>query len=84
MEVTRTIGENEDKEQKRKERDVEDGLSQRKERVRRLDIARPQFSHYTQLTQPRFAILVAIERLGLIRLPKMVVWLIGKNQDEYC
>ena len=69
----------EDREQKRKERDIEKDLNRRQEKAQRLDDVRPQFNHYTRLTQPRFAILAAIEVSGLIRLAKKVDRPIGKN-----
>ncbi|XP_052209227.1 uncharacterized protein LOC127812745 [Diospyros lotus] len=82
-EVMWTVTIDEDRERKRKERDIEEDLNRRQERARRLDDVRPQFNHYTQLTQPRSTILEAIKGLGLIRLPKKVDRPIGKNQDEY-
>ncbi|XP_052204085.1 uncharacterized protein LOC127809363 [Diospyros lotus] len=83
-EVTRTVAIDEDREWKKKERDIEEDLDRRQERVQRLDDVKLQFNHYTRLTQPRSAILAAIEGSGLIKFPKKVDQPIGKNHDEYC
>ena len=82
-EMMRTIGGNEDGERKRKERDNEEGSNQQKERIKRSDMARPQFHHYTRLNQPRSAILAAVEGSGLLQLPKRADRPMGKNQEEY-
>ncbi|XP_052171619.1 uncharacterized protein LOC127787595 [Diospyros lotus] len=71
-EMMRMVRGNEDGERKRKERDIEEDLNRRQERTRRLDDVRPQFNHYTWLTQSRSTILAAIEGSSLIRLPKKV------------
>jgi len=82
--MMRIVGGNEDGERKRKERDNEEGSNQQKERIRRSDIAGPQFHHYTRLNQPRSAILVVVEGLGLLQLLKRADRPLGKNQEEYC
>ncbi|XP_052203969.1 uncharacterized protein LOC127809246 [Diospyros lotus] len=68
IEVMRTVAMNEDREKKRKKRDIEKDFNRRQERTRRLGDVRPQFNHYTQLTQPRSTLLAAIEGSSLIRL----------------
>ncbi|XP_052197290.1 uncharacterized protein LOC127804466 [Diospyros lotus] len=44
-EVMRTVVMDEDRERKRKERDIEEDLDRREERARRVDDVRPQFNH---------------------------------------
>ena len=79
-EVMRVVGGNEDREQKRKERDVEEDSS----RVRGSDVPWPQFHHYTKLLQPQLAILATIKGSGLIRVPKKIDHPMGRNKEEHC
>ncbi|XP_052186695.1 uncharacterized protein LOC127797627 [Diospyros lotus] len=83
-EMMRTVGGSEDGERKRKERDIEEGSNQRKERIRRSDTVGPQFHHYTRLNQPRSTILAAVEGSGLLQLLKKADCPMGRNQEEYC
>jgi len=79
-EVMRAVGGNKNREQKRKERDVEEDSRW----VRGSDIPRPQFHHYIKLLQPRSTILTTMERSGLIRLSKKVDHPMEINREEYC
>ncbi|XP_052193948.1 uncharacterized protein LOC127802273 [Diospyros lotus] len=83
-EMMKTIGGSEDGERNRKERDIEEGSNQRKERTRRSDTVGPQFHHYTRLNQPRSTILATVEGSGLLQLPKKADRPMGRNQEEYC